>query len=336
MNTYNQKMVVIISAGVMAAHAVPPVPSSLAVAETLLVTQDYAGAEEVVGRRLQSAPEDNYALYLRVAIAQTELLDYESYALDGVRFLALADSVRKVLEGRLCRLSGQDSTKCLLYIANIYGGMSVIKAKTGSWFSALKSSLTSAGMLKEVAERDSTMYAALLGRGVFHYYLRRSFAWLPFVSAGGDNEGVGEVEKATRSSFPYRFAARNTLCWILIDKKQYVRADSVAIAALDEAPESTIFMRIRCLIALWSRQYDRALVLAQKLSAISLRRNPVNWSDYVMSYYVLAGGYGGLGKVKEALAAAEHILGATIPPEFKKIPPVKKNLKRILAIKEKY
>jgi tetratricopeptide (TPR) repeat protein len=310
-------------------------PLSLATAETLLVTQNYSAAEKCIAEFLQAAPDDCRALYLRVAIEQTELLDYESYYLHGERFLKAADSVRKVLEGRLQTLRGTDSLQCLFYIANIIGGMGVIKAKLGRWFPAIKNSLTSVKLLKEAVERDSGMYAAMLGIGAFHYYLRKSFSWLPFIDANSGNKGVREIEKAISAPYLFRFAAENTLCWILIDQEQFDRADSVACSALAETPGSTIFLRIRCLIALWSAQYTRAVELGQKLSEVSLMRDPVNWSDYVMAYYVLTGGYQGLGKIKEALASARHILGATIPPEFREIPSVKKNLKRIVEIKEK-
>ena len=326
----------IILTGFFNLPASTPDSSFFSSAETLLVKQDYGAAREIVCRHLQTAPEDNYALYLRMAIEQTEILDYESYNLRGERFLSAADSVRKVLEGRLSKLSGQDSTLCLFYIANMYGGMSLIKAKCGSWFSALKSSLKSVGMLKEVAQRDSAMYAALLGTGVFHYYLSKNFGWLPFIDADSEEKGIREVEKATCAPSPYGFAAKNSLCWILIDKKQFGLADSVALSVLKETPGNTMFLRIRCLIALWSGHYDQALMLAQKLSEVSLIRDPVNWSDYVMSYYVLTGSYDGLGKVKEAIGAANHILGVKIPPEFRTIPPIKKNIKRILALKNKY
>lgn len=319
-----------------AVHVFPAVQFSLSAAETLLVKQEYRAAKELLDQHLRESPDDNHALYLRVAVEQTEMLDYESYHLYGGQFITTADSIRKVLEGSLEALSGQDSTTCLFYIANTYGGMSLIKAKTGSWFSALRSSLKSVGMLKEVAQRDSAMYAALLGTGVFHYYLSKSFGWLPFIDADSERKGICEIEKATCAPSPYDFAAKNSLCWILIDKKQYGRADSTALSVLRETPGSTIFLRIRCLIALWSGYYDQALMLAQKLSEVSRARNPVNWSDYVMSYYVVASSYDGLGKTKEAIAAADHILGVKIPPEFRTIPPVKKNLKRILAIKEKY
>jgi hypothetical protein len=304
--------------------------------ESLIVKQEYDDAIELLIRHLQTAPDDNYALYLRVAIEQTELLDYESYALYSERFLTTADSIRKVLENRLGKLYGKDSTECLFYIANIYGGIGVIEAKCGSWFPALRSSLASIGMLKEVLRRDSTMHAAMLGTGVFHYYLSKSFKWLPFISANSENEGIREVEKATAAPFLYGFAAKNSLCWILIDRKRFGRADTVALSALDEAPGNTIFLRIRCLIALWSGHCDQAVMLGQKLSEISCARDPVNWSDYVMSCYVLTSGYDRLGKGKEALAAADGILSAKIPPEFMKIPPIRKNLKKIQEVKKKY
>jgi tetratricopeptide (TPR) repeat protein len=304
--------------------------------ESLIVKQNYSVARDLLARYLPSAPDDNYALYLRVAIEQTELLDYESYTLYSERFLTTADSIRKVLENRLDKLSGKDSTSCLFYIANIYGGMGVIKAKNGRWFPALRSSLASIGMLKEVIRRDSTIHAALLGTGAFHYYLSRNFKWLPFISANSETEGIREIEKATAAPLIYRIAAKNSLCWILIDRKQFGRADTVAQSALDEAPGNTIFLRIRCLIALRSGHYDQAVMLGQKLSEISLVRDPVNWSDYVMSYYVLTSSYDGLGRAKEALAAADGILSTKIPPEFMNILPIRKNLKKIQAVKEKY
>jgi len=332
-----RQIVIIIALIISSAiQAFPAGEFSYSAVETLLIQQDYRAAKELLDLHLQASPEDNEALYLRMAVEQTELLDYESYHLHREQFIKTADSIRMVLSGRLEKLSGRDSVLCLLYIGNIYGGISLIKAKTGSWFSALKSSLKSVGMLKEVAQRDSAMYAALLGIGVFHYYLSKSFGWLPFIDADSEKKGICEIKKATCAPSPYNFAAKNSLCWILIDKKQYDSADSVALSVLEETPGNTMFLRIRCLIALWSGHYDQALMLGLKLSEVSLIRHPVNWSDYVMSYYVLTSSYDGLGKVKEALAAADHILGVKIPPEFRTIPPVKKNIKRIIVIKSKY
>lgn len=327
--------IAILAAVFSSVYSGPAEQSPLAAAESLLVRQDYAAARNIVAGYMPGGPDENYAFYLRVAIEQTELLDYESYYIFGERFLKLADSVRLALEGRLPKLKGQDSTQCLFYIANIYGGIGVIKAKTGSWLPAVKSSLRSVALLKEAVRRDSAMSAAMLGIGAFHYYLSKNFGWLPFIDGDSRERGVLEIEKAIAAPSPFRFAAKNSLCWVLIDQGQFERADSVALTALQETPGSTIFLRIRCLIALWSGRYDLAIELGHKLSEVSLMREPVNWSDYVLAYYVLTGSYNGLGKVKEALAAARHILETKIPPEFRGIPPVRKNLKRILEIKNK-
>jgi tetratricopeptide (TPR) repeat protein len=324
-----------ISAVVVAsAFAGPEGQHSLAAAETLLVRQDYNAARRCVSAYLRQNAEDDYALYLRVAIEQTALLDYEFYTTArGDRFIKMADSIRTVLEGRLPQLGGRDSTLCLLYIANIYGGISVIKAKRGVWFPALKNSLVSVGLLKEAVQRDSSLYAALLGIGTFHYYLSKAFIWLPFIDEGSGERGVREIEQAMAAPFPFNFGAKNTLCWILVDRRQFERADSVALTALQETPGSTVFLRIRCLIAFWSGHYERAIELGMRLSERSLMRDPVNWSDYVMAYYVLAGSYDALGKVKEALAAVRHIMGTKIPPGIRKIPTIRKNINRILDIK---
>jgi hypothetical protein len=335
MKRFSQKIPAIILAVCWGIFAAPAGPSPLAAAESLLVRQDYNAARAAVAQHLQSAPDDSYALYLRVAIEQTELLDYESYSLHYERFLQAADSVRKVLEDRLRKLAGQDSTLCLFYIANIYGGISVIKAKTGSWFSALRSGLTSVNMLKEVAQRDSTIYAASLGIGIFHYYLSKSFKWLPFIDDDSEDKGIREIEKSTSAPSPYDFAAKNSLCWILIDRQQFSRADTIAGSVLREAPENSIFLRIRCLIALWSGNYNQAVALGEKLAQIAIKRTPINWSNLVLAYYVLSCGDEALGKGKEACAAADYILDNRIPPEFKKIPPIKKNLKKIAAVKKK-
>ena len=310
--------------------------SILGTAESLLVRQEYDSARSVVDAVLKQAPEDNYALYLKIAIEQTEILDYESYLVRNAAFIALADSVMTVLENRLPALRGKDSVACLFYVGNIHGGISVLQAKVGAWFPALNSALTSVNMLKEVARVDSSLNAALLGIGVFNYYLSKSFKWLPLINADSEKEGVRMIEKAAAAAFPYNYAAKNSLCWILIERKKYGRADSIARTVLCTNPNNTIFLRIRTLIALWSGNDSAAVKLGERLGNIALVRKPVNWSDLVAAHYVVAAGYDALGRGTEALAAADEVAGKKIPAQFKQIPHIKKNLRKIQAIRKKY
>lgn len=308
----------------------------IAVAETLLIRQQYTAARTVLKDFLKANPEDNNALYLLYAIEQTDILDYESYTIKNESFMRFSDSINALLQERLPRLSGTDSLKCLFYIANVYGGKGVLLAKTGNWFAALKDAMTSVTMLKEVLRVDSTLIAANLGIGVFHYYLSKSFTWLPFVDANSQKEGILAIEKATCAPYPYCFAAKNSLCWILIENRDFLRADSIAASVLTDMPDNTIFIRIRCLISIWNGKYQQAVTLGEQLARISQKRVPINWSDLVLAYYTIAQGNDGIGKGKEAMEAVNIIRSKKIPREYKAIPPIKKNFRKISIIRKKY
>jgi tetratricopeptide (TPR) repeat protein len=313
-----------------------PPPPTLERADSLLVLQNYPAAKNFLTEYLKNSPGSNEALYLSLAVDQTEILDYESYSMQNERFIKSADSVKAILEARLKKLHGKDSILCLFYIANICGGVGVIQGKVGNWFSAVKSSMSSISMLKEVAKLDTTMVAAYLGIGIFHYYLSKSFKWLPFIDEKSEEEGIRDVERATRAPYPFGFAAKNSLCWILIERQNYRRADSIAASVLADAPDNSIFLRIHCLIALWSKRYDDAVAIAQKISNLSLSRTPVNWSDLVLGQFALTSSYDAQGKTNEAVAAADYILKAPIPAGFLDVPHIKKNIKKVQAIRKKY
>jgi hypothetical protein len=310
--------------------------SPVSLAETLLVKQEYSTAKNGLREYLKSNPNDNKALYLLNVLEQTELLDYESYSIKNEKFIAMCDSIKSIFEERLPHLTGADSIQCLFFLANVYGGKGVLLAKTGNWFAALKDAMTSITLLKEVVRLDSTIIAANLGIGVFHYYLSKSFKWLPFVDENSEIEGIEAIEKAAAAPYPYCFAAKNSLCWILIEKKDIKRADSIVSIVRREMPDNTIFLRINCLISLYNKKYDSAVCLGERLAGISKKRNPVNWSDLVLAYYTIAQGYDGQGKGKEALAAITTIKNTKIPPAYKIIPPIKKNFRKMSAIRRKY
>ncbi|HON11465.1 MAG TPA: hypothetical protein PLE24_11410 [Chitinispirillaceae bacterium] len=301
---------------------------------TLLVRQDYAGANACIQKHLLKNPDDNTALYFKLAIEQTRILDYESYLIDGEKFIVMVDSIKSVLESRLKKLRGADSLECLFFIANAYGGISIIQAKAGNWFDAMRNAVNSTGMLKQVRKQDPEFYAAYLGIGVFNYYLRNSLKWVPFVDDKGE-EGIRAIENAMKADFPYNYAAKNSLCWILIEKDKFRSADSLAISVLKDIPDNTIFLRIRTFIALWTGKNKEAIELAKRLIVLSEKRNPMNWSDLIAGYTVLVNSYSNLKMEKEAFDSAEEILNRQIPREYLQIPHIKKNIRYISDKKQK-
>ncbi|MCL2688234.1 MAG: hypothetical protein FWE57_00110 [Chitinispirillia bacterium] len=300
-----------------------------------MVRQQYNEAAKLIGAHLQKNPNDIHALYTLATIEQTRILDYESYTIDGKRFIVLSDSIRKVLDNRLRSLSGQDSVAALFYSANLLGGIGLIQAKCGEWFTGARNAMASVNALKQIKRIDPGHLGAELGIGAFDYYFGTSFKWIPFVS-GNVERGIEAVDRSLNAPFPFDYAAKSTYCWILIDRKQYKKADSIAHSVLSRNPDNTVFLRIRALIALWSGCYKSALPFGEKVITLAEKRTPVNWSDLVMGYYIVIRCHEHFGRKNEALAAAQKALAIQIPAEYRNIPHVKDNLKYISDINSKY
>jgi len=301
-----------------------------------MVRQKYKEAAELINSRLRENPNDFHALYTLVTIEQTRILDYESYTIDGRRFIALSDSVRKVLDNSLRSLRGEDSLAALFYSANLLGGAGLIQAKCSEWFSGARNAMASANLLRQVKRVDPNHLGADLGIGTFEYYFGTSLKWIPFVSGGNVERGIEAVERSLDAPFPFNYAAKSTYCWILIDRKQYKKADSLARSVLVQYPGNSVFLRIRALIALWSGDYKSALPFGEKVVEIAEKRAPVNWSDLVMGYYIIIKSHEHFGHKDKAFAAAQKALSIQIPAAFRNIPHVKDNLKYISDIHSKY
>lgn len=322
---------IVLNFSVLTVYGAPQSVSLVDSAQMLLVKQDYKGAKKLLSRHIQEFPQDNNAIYLDFAVEQTRILDYESYTVECDTFVLYAQEIKEKLEKSLDTLTGHDSIMCVFYIANVSGGISVMKAKAGKWIDAVKDAVQSVSVLGDICKTEPNFYAAYLGVGVFDYYLSNSFKWVPFVSRH-EKEGIKSIEIALNAEFPYNYAAKNSLCWILIEKKQFKEADSLAHSVLKEFPVNTIFLRIRALISMWTGQYKQAIRFANKLIALSEKRDPVNWSDIVAGYMILTCSYDRLDLPNESCKAASDFLQIKIPEQYLDIPHIKKNIKEMTDI----
>jgi hypothetical protein len=299
-----------------------------------LIQQQYGPAKNLLAAHCGKHPDDLKARYLLFAVEQTRILDYESYIIEQKNFQKMAEKLKNYFEDRIVGLSGYDSTLCLFYLANVYGGIGVMQAKTGDWFKGVKNALTSVSLLKQVKKRKPDFYAADLGIGIFDYYLSTSLRWLPFV-VNKEREGLEAIERALNAEFPYNHAAKNSFCWILIERNNFRRADSIAHSILDEYPDNTIFLRIKALIGLWSQKYEDGLKYGRHLLELTEKRMPLNWSDLIAGYMVLVQSYDEMGKHEDACREADAILSRRIPTTYMSIPHIKKNIKYLKGIRNK-
>jgi hypothetical protein len=304
-------------------------------AKIYLMTQDYRKAERMVNMISDKQSEKKEALYLSCAIKQTEILDYESYPIDGEVFLRHADTVFHELSYYLPLEKGKDSLECMFYIGSTLGGMGIIQAKIGNWPFGVRNAMASVGYFKQIIKNDPEFKAAYLGIGIFNYYLSENFKWLPFF---GDKreEAIKQMQLATLAPFPYNYASCNSFCWILIARGQIGTADSVATRVLIKYPNNTMFIRIKVRIALAKNQWKDALILSRKLIDLSKKRDPQNWSDILCGYQAMLVSYDNLGLKKECLDTSGKVVSMDIPEPFRKIQYVKKHLKYAAEIRKKY
>jgi hypothetical protein len=304
-------------------------------AKYYLVHQQYAKSESFCKSLLLRQSNNAEATYLLLASDQTRILDYESYNIDAEPFVMMAGNALRALNKDLPVKRGQDSLECLFYIGNIQGGISVIQAKIGNWPSAVRYGASSLGAFKRVIKSNPDFFPAYLGLGIFNYYISQHLKWLPFF---GDRrkEGLEQVWLSTKADFPYSYVAKNSLCWILLERNQYNVADSIASSVLEELPSNTIFIRLKARIALWKSEWPYAIAWAKKLVSLSEKRIPVNWSDLLSGYQILISSYENLGGKNECLALCRKALSRPVPEPYLQIPYVKKHLKYITEIQKKY
>jgi hypothetical protein len=299
----------------------------------LIVRQDYRNANRILSRLMEEYQGDMHVLYQRFTTRQTEILEYESYALHGKQFIRHADTMVAFLEKRLPSLSGSDSLDCLFYLASAYGGRGVMMAKTGAWFGAVREAVKSRALLEELVKADSTYFAAYLGLGVFDYYLSQGMKWLPLFNR--TDEGIAAIERASSARFPYNIAAKNVLCWVYMERDRYRAADSVCATVLAEYPDNTVFVKIATCNSLWTHQYAKTIKRATKLVNLASGRRPVNWCDLMTGYRSLVDAYLGSGDSTKAAETAAEACALRVPESYLKINYVEQHLAHIREVHEK-
>ncbi|MBD3419814.1 MAG: hypothetical protein GF398_06840 [Chitinivibrionales bacterium] len=301
----------------------------------LLVSQEYDAAEKKLAQVLSKNPHNIDALYLRVASRQTRLLDYEAYGIGGDEFIDFADSAIAVFEQHLNRLKGRARINCLFYLGNTHGSKGLIHGKNAQWVAAVKSALASLSYLDRVLKKDKQYLAAYLGKGIFDYYLGTNLRW---VLLGGNRikQGVNYVTKATGADYPFNIAAKNSLCWILIEQEEYDRVDSLVNTVLQKYPENSVFLRIKANLHYRTHNWRKAKPAALDLLKASLDRQPTNWSDLTSAYLIAIKSFDHFAKKDSVLDYSHRALRIRLPEHARTIPYVNAHLDEIKAISGKY
>lgn len=290
----------------------------------LLMLQDYDKALEYTDSIILNNKENADAHYMRLNIMQSIMLDYESYPNDTT-FIDEANSYLKVINKLKKNCSKDDCTKQMLFEGNVVGAIALVQTKQEKWLDGFKNARKSVGILAKTFKRDTTYYEACLATGVYDYYVGKTFKWVPFVGMR-ENKGIRQIETAASRNSIFRFAAIHSLLWILIEQKEYNKADSLVTGLMQKYPNNTILLRIKTRNEFLRKNYDTAMVLAKRLVNISSKRLPLNWSDMFSGYEVIIKILDERGETAKCHQVVTEALSYKVPKSALKIVYVRDNL----------
>jgi hypothetical protein len=194
---------------------------------------------------LALTPDDVDFHYVRLAVLQSQMSDYESYALDGQKCVSMAESVLVRVERKLAGNPPDDQKVRLNLIkASTLGGLGMTRAKMGGMLTGIRDAKISYDLFRRLQSHTALFPDVYYGIGLFDYYVGDNLRWIPGLGLQA-RRGIEYLYKASDSDSPFRYAAKISLLWILIEQDRFAAADSISACVLREYPEHSVFLQIR-------------------------------------------------------------------------------------------
>lgn len=299
----------------------------------LVMKQEYDSAFKICNLKIKADSMDIDSRYLKLVTMQSQLADYESYSLEGPRCISMAESLITFLDETISDSnSNEDKEKADFLKGNIYGILSIIKAKRGSILSCIRDARLSYDHFKRLKKSPYFLPDVLYGLGLFDYYIGDNLKWIPGIGKRA-RSGLDMLYTASKSDSPFRYGAINSLAWILIERGNFGEADSIASEVLQKYPGNTLFLQVKSRAAFGTKQYRHAIELAKQLISFSLKRDVINWSDVLSGYQLIASCYIKLGNKKKAQEIASEGLSYQISDDTLRIEWVQKHRNFLMSIK---
>lgn len=207
----------------------------------LTIQQSYPEAISVFEQIKTNSPDSPVGYFFHAAALQTRMMDYENYHKED-KFLTLVERTIELSQDQIKK----DSRNAWAYffLGGGYGYLAFYQAKQKKLLEAFNSGKQSVNALERAIQIDPTLYDAYLGLGTYYFYrskFSRYVDWLPLVN--NDREkSLKMIETAMAKSRYSRYSARNGYCWICIEEENYEEGLRVAAKALQEFPDSRLFL----------------------------------------------------------------------------------------------
>ncbi len=208
----------------------------------LTINTDFDSALHLVNNHIEKDRNDYRAYFYLAATLNSKMTHFENQD-EFDQFDMAIDKTIQLVEEQLENNAGLPDSiyaQLLFYKGSAHGYRAYYQGATGNWIGAISNGIKSVGDLKESLERDSTVYGAYLGIGVYKYwrYSRLKFiSWLPFVPDDRD-EGIKMITMAISHDSLSRYMAMHQLVYILLDYGQTERAIYYAEKIVEKYPQS--------------------------------------------------------------------------------------------------
>jgi len=281
----------------------------LAALQEDLYNDRYDAAEKVARLMVSSYPDDPLGHLFTGITLVTAAYDAEEALREREFRTSLAAAER--LAG-LQIASGDRHTRAwgFLVLGHAASYRAVWEAKFGSKLTAARAGRTAAGLYERGLRADSTVYDLYFGLGLYHYWKSAKagvLRWLGIVSDDKER-GLRELETAAEGSLISREAARSSLVWVRLDRKEYREAVALGDSLMRRYPHSRSFLWPVAEAQYRLGRYADAAAAYGRLREM-LREEPGNYYNLIECDYRIARCFEMMGLPGEWAGTAADVSG---------------------------
>jgi tetratricopeptide (TPR) repeat protein len=189
-------------------------------AKDYLFNREYKKAKEIFDKLDKNYPDSPIGIFGLAVIYQSEMLERDNFEFEDEYKKVYKKTIKKI---EALKEDGKDNAWTDLILGGMYGLHGLNMARHREWMAAIRYGWLGLKNIENAKARDSDLYEADLGIGLYHYYrsyLTREFNWLPFVE-DRRKEGIEEIKRASQKSFLAKEASIITLYFIYFNEKDY-------------------------------------------------------------------------------------------------------------------
>ncbi len=294
-----------------------------------IIKQNYDGAETVFDTLEEKFPQLPFGKIYLAAGKIAQAYDYgnpydEKFILKNLK--GAIDQSKSLVE------KSNNNVWYIYSLALSQGYYAYYEALNKNWISALNEGINSISNFNKCLFLDSAFYDADVALGTFKYWKSKKTEILNFlpVFKNEESQGIELLKIAIKHSFYNKYLAMNSLIWIYIEQKKFSKAKYLAEDALNEFPESRLFMWVLAR----SYEEDSASKAIEIYFNILKSYNGKSIYNNILINHIIAQQYYKLGNYEKALELCNKILAITNIPKDLEVK-LSKRIDRVKRLKQK-